>query len=318
MWLNLSVAGRPRVSAHKVKPCRLLFFFWHLTTFDSCTVPSWCPSMSAVRMYSFTCCPTTAVYVENRHDNDMVKSRVQCATQYQGHPPKRVSGSGGCGSGRGEQTRSGNGTTARQSSPSADAVQVSRWSTSGEALSNSSSSPSGVGSATTQDRAIFTSSESHHNTKGLHANNSQPRGQDGDRAANEANHAIMFRSTSLGSSHSQARAQTVSSLRRSSSNTSEAFGHGGGGYSSSGGTNSAAASVAVSNDPDVLKVEIQRLQAALMNEFKGGNRFIGGAQFKSSNNSSRGGHGAVGGNSCGGCLQVCVRYVCSSPLLVFT
>lgn len=123
--------------------------------------------------------------------------------------------------------------------------------------------------------------------------------------------AMMSRSISLGSAHSQARAQTVNSLRRTNSNTSEASGNGGGGFSSgSHSTNSAGVSVTASNDPDVLKVEIHRLQAALMNEFKGGNRFIGGAQFKASNN-SRGGHGGAGGNSCGGCLQVCAHVAVS-------
>lgn len=232
-----------------------------------------------------------------------MRSRVQCANEHQSHQQKRISG-GGDGSGRGEQNRGSTSIGARQSSPSADAVLVSRWSTSGEGLSNSASLPSGVGSAR-QDRAVSTPPENYHNTKEVHANG-KSRGKGSDRAANETK-TIMSRSNSLGSSHCQARAQTVSSLRRTSSNTSETFGNGSGGFSSSrNSANSARASVTTSNDPDVLKVEIQRLQAALMNEFKGGNRFIGGAQFKSSSN-SRGGHGGSGsGNSCGGCLQVCV------------
>ncbi|CBN78197.1 hypothetical protein Esi_0103_0045 [Ectocarpus siliculosus] len=45
-----------------------------------------------------------------------------------------------------------------------------------------------------------------------------------------------------------------------------------------------------------------------MNGFKGGNRFVGGAQFKGSNSSRNGQHGGggggAGGKSCGGCLQV--------------
>lgn len=233
----------------------------------------------------------------------MVIPRVQCTNEHQNHQHKRVSGSG---SGRGEQIRGSNSNgSVRQSSPSTDAVLVSRWSTSGEGLSNSASVPSGVGSAT-PDMAMPASPGTHHNTKGLHANG-KSRGKDGGRVVNETN-ATLSRSNSLGSSHSQARAQTVNSLRRSSSNTSEAFGSGGGGFGgSSNSTNSAGGPVTASNDPDVLKIEIHRLQAALMNEFKGGNRFIGGAQFKAASNNSRGGHGRTSGNSCGGCMQVCVR-----------
>eukprot|EP00903_Cladosiphon_okamuranus_P010449 g9885.t1 len=236
-----------------------------------------------------------------RHDNDMVRSRVQCSSEHQNHQQKSLGGGGGGGV-RGEQTRGSNSSVARHSSTSADAEPVSQWSMSGERLSTSASSPSGVGSAT-QDRAIPTSPDNHHHTKGVDANG-KTRGKESDHAANETS-TILSRSNSVGSSHSQARAQTVSSLRRTSSNTSEAFRHGGGGFGgSANGALSAGTSVATSNDPDVLKIEIQRLQAALMNGFKGGNRFIGGAQFKSSSN-SRGGHGGGGGgNSCGGCLQV--------------
>lgn len=245
--------------------------------------------------------PNCCQYTFSRHDNDMVRSRVHCEHQY--HPQKRASGSG---NGRGEQARVSNISSIRQSSASLTAAElVPRWSTSGEGLSNSASAPPGVGSAS-QDRAISASPENSNN-KALHTG-SKFRGKDCGRAANETT-AISSRSESLGSSHSQARAQTVHSLRRSSSNASEAFGNGGGGVSSSNNsTSSAGVSVAASNDPDVLKVEIHRLQAALMNEFKGGNRFIGGAQFKASNNSRGGGHGGTGGNSCGGCLQVCECY----------
>lgn len=56
------------------------------------------------------------------------------------------------------------------------------------------------------------------------------------------------------------------------------------------------ASVMTSHDPGVLKGEIRRLQAALMNEFKGCNRFVGGSQFKASIRKQA--------RSCGGCLQV--------------
>lgn len=229
----------------------------------------------------------------------MVRPRVHRANEHQCHQQKRASG---VGVGRGEQTRVTNSSSISQSSPSCDPVLVSRWSTSGDGLSNSASAPSGVGLAS-QGRAVSAPPENHHGTKGLHTS-SKPRGNDCGRSANEAD-AIVSRSNSLGSFHSQARAQTVNSMRRTSSSTSEAFGNGGGGMSrsNSGSTNGGGVSVAASNDPDVLKVEIHRLQAALMNEFRGGNRFIGAAQFKASNN-SRGGHGGAGGNSCGGCLQV--------------
>ena len=85
---------------------------------------------------------------------------------------------------------------------------------------------------------------------------------------------------------SQGRAKTVHALRRSSSEAS-----------SGSGTNTRCSSVAASDDPEVLKGEIRRLQAALMNEFKGGNRFVGGAQFKASTRKQ------VAGNNCGRCLQ---------------
>lgn len=84
----------------------------------------------------------------------------------------------------------------------------------------------------------------------------------------------------------QGRAKTVHGLRRSSSEAS-----------SGSGANIRCSSVAASDDPDVLKGEIRRLQAALMNEFKGGNRFVGGAQFKASTRKQ------VSGNNCGRCLQ---------------
>lgn len=84
----------------------------------------------------------------------------------------------------------------------------------------------------------------------------------------------------------QGRAKTVHALRRSSSEAS-----------SGSGASTRCSSVAASDDPGVLKGEIRRLQAALMNEFKGGNRFVGGAQFKASTRKQ------VSGNNCGRCLQ---------------
>lgn len=84
----------------------------------------------------------------------------------------------------------------------------------------------------------------------------------------------------------QGRAKTVHALRRSSSEAS-----------SGSGANTRCSSVVASDDPEVLKGEIRRLQAALMNEFKGGNRFVGGAQFKASARKQ------VAGINCGRCLQ---------------
>lgn len=50
-----------------------------------------------------------------------------------------------------------------------------------------------------------------------------------------------------------------------------------------------------SANPDALKSEIRRLQAALMNGFSGGNRFVGGSQFKASCGKRR--------DTCVGCQQ---------------
>lgn len=92
-----------------------------------------------------------------------------------------------------------------------------------------------------------------------------------------------YRVESFGSLDNRAQANSV--LRRTSSDVS------GGSIASVDGS-----SVTTSNDPGVLKGEIRRLQGALMNEFKGGNRFVGGAQFKASARKQT--------SSCGGCLQV--------------
>lgn len=93
----------------------------------------------------------------------------------------------------------------------------------------------------------------------------------------------IFRSDPGGGA--QGRAQTVHVLRRSNSEASD------GSSASTGGL-----AVTTSNDPVVLKAEIHRLQAAIMREFKGVNRFVGGAQFKASIRRQA--------ESCGGCLQV--------------
>lgn len=245
-----------------------------------------------------------------RHDHDVAKLRVHCAKEHQGHQQTRASGGG---SGQGEQARVSISSSVRHTSPSPDAIQVSRWPTSSEGLSNSASVPSALDLAG-QDRAMSTCPDYHHNIKVLNPKTAS-RGKDYGRSVNETN-VFIPRSNSMGSTPSQARAQTVSSLRRASSSTSEAFGNGGSGcISSSNSTYSPGVSVTASSDPDVLKVEIHRLQAALMNEFKGRNRFIGGAQFKASNN-SRGGNGGAGGNTCGGCLQVCVCSIFSFYLAI--
>lgn len=52
---------------------------------------------------------------------------------------------------------------------------------------------------------------------------------------------------------------------------------------------------ASSDNPEALKSEIRRLQAALANRFSGGNRLVGGAQFKASCRKRR--------DSCVGCQQ---------------
>lgn len=82
----------------------------------------------------------------------------------------------------------------------------------------------------------------------------------------------------------QSRGQTINALKRTNSELS------------AGGGSVGGLSVTASNDPEILKGEIRRLQAALMNEFKGGSRFVGGAQFKASYRKKT--------ESCGGCLQV--------------
>lgn len=189
---------------------------------------------------------------------------------------------------------------------SASVAAVPRWPSSREGLSNSASAPSGV-SLAYPIRAISTSPEQNRNRK---APNQHDRGRWGDaptsRAGNEANPVFITRSDSPGSSSLPARAHATMPLRRSNSAASEAFSTGDSGFScGNNSVKSAGVSVASSTDPDVLKAEIHRLQAALMNEFKGGNRFVGGAQFKASNASRKGHVGATGGNSCGGCLQVC-------------
>lgn len=80
-------------------------------------------------------------------------------------------------------------------------------------------------------------------------------------------------------------AQTVRCIRRSNSEN----------FSVTSSTG-APSSVADSTDPQILQGEIRRLQAKLMNGFKGGNRFVGGAQFKASVQKRS--------SSCGGCLQI--------------
>lgn len=261
------------------------------------------------------------IYVNtSRHDHDM--ARPSSSDKHHYHR-KRVSGGGGNGGGsaRGDSNRASS-SIKRQSSPpataGAGAVVVPTWLSSREGLSNSASAPSGVGP------------ESHDNGKGQHHNNNNNNNRldCGSHAGNETmttaatttTTATTSRSSDSRGNHHHAhqangqQQQTVNSLRRTSSNTSEASsgngcGGGGAGVNSNNSTSSSTAgvSVAASNDPEVLKVEIHRLQAALMNEFKGGNRFVGGAQFKASS-SSRNGLGAPGGNSCGGCLQVRVGW----------
>ncbi|CAM9502484.1 unnamed protein product, partial [Hapterophycus canaliculatus] len=186
------------------------------------------------------------------------------------------------------------------------ATVVPRWQSSRKGLSSSASAPSGVGLAH-PERTISTPPERNRSRKAQNRCDGGSWGDGSNCAGNEGNPIFITRtcSDSLGSSASQAGSETDHTLRRSTSATSEAFSTGDCGFSwSNSSVKSARVSVAASTDPGVLKAEIHRLQAALMNEFKGGNRFVGGAQFKSSNASRKGHVGGTTGNSCGGCLQV--------------
>jgi len=242
----------------------------------------------------------------------MGRPRVSNASEGHHHQDRGSGGGGGSGGdsrGAPHHADSGSGGSVgsggRQSSPpTTTGVTEARWLSSRERISNSSGAPAGA----PPEREKSTSLENNHNqTKSYHNGNTILVSKGYGRAGSEAS-AILSRSDSLGSPQSsQARAQTVHSLRRTSSSaSSDAFGSVGGFGGSSGGLGSAAgASVTSSSDPDVLKTEIRRLQAALMNEFKGGSRFVGGAQFKASKSARNGQrHGGVGGKPCGGCLQV--------------
>lgn len=227
------------------------------------------------------------------------------------HPDKQETGGvSGFTQGKANHAGGGGGGVGQPSSLAAataatTATVIPRWTLSRDGLSNSVSVPSGVG-LTYPERPISTSPEKAHRSR----TGVDSRGRwrdDTSRSGNQAKSIRAIRSDSLESPPSQARGQTTSSLRRSSSGASEWFSTVE--SCSHGGVKSVGGSVVASTDPEVLKAEIRRLQAALMNEFKGGNRFVGGAQFKASN-SSRNGHSCgAGGNSCGGCLQVwvCVR-----------
>ena len=239
--------------------------------------------------------------------------RPRVSNGSEGHHPLQKRGSGGgvggnAGKTRGEphQADAGSGNGNRQSSPSTTVGNTdARWLSSRERLSNSTSAPAGVGLAS-QERETSTVPKNNQRNK-LYHNSNNLLVKDYGRAGNESTPSLLSRNDSLGSSQSQARAQTVNSLRRTSSSISDAYGSGGGFSGSSSSSASSAARVAVtsSSDPEVLKAEIHRLQAALMNEFKGGNRFVGGAQFKASKSTRSGQrNGGVSGRPCGGCLQV--------------
>ncbi|CAM9960238.1 unnamed protein product, partial [Ectocarpus fasciculatus] len=244
-----------------------------------------------------------------RHDKDMARPRAFSASeQHHQQQPKHVNSA----SAHGDELDRSSGSNNNKQLPSATAPTaeaVPRWSSSLEGHASSASAPATVG-LVSPETARLTSPQQHHNaTNTHHSNNSnRSRRNDSGRGGNTAGAFSIPRSDSLGNAQSQPRAQTTSALRRSSSATSETFSNGGRGFNGGNGTSSAGASVASSNDPNVLKVEINRLQAALMNGFKGGDRFVGGAQFKASSSSRNGqrggGGGGVGGKSCGGCLQV--------------
>ncbi|CAN0465428.1 unnamed protein product [Ectocarpus sp. 12 AP-2014] len=242
-----------------------------------------------------------------RHGKDMVRQKEFSASDQHHQQPKRVNNA----SAHGELDRSSSSNNNKQlSSAAASAAEaVPRWSSSCEGHTRSASAPVTAGLAS-PETAAPTSAQQHHQNTNTHHNNTSNRSRrsDSGRGGNAAPAFSIPRRDSLGNAQSQPRAQTTSSLRRSSSSTSETFSNGGRGFNGDNGTSSAGASVASSNDPNVLKVEINRLQVALMNGFKGGDRFVGGAQFKasiSSRNCQHGGSGGgAGGKSCGGCLQV--------------
>ncbi|CAM9235190.1 unnamed protein product [Ectocarpus sp. 13 AM-2016] len=243
-----------------------------------------------------------------RHGKDMVGQKEFSASDQHHQQPKRVNGA----SAHGELDRSSssNNNNKQLSSAAASAAEaVPRWSSSREGHTRSASAPVTAGLASPETAAPSSDQQHHQNTNTHHNNTSnRSRRSDSGRGGNVAPPFSIPRSDSLGSAQSQPRAQTTSSLRRSSSSTSETFSNGGRGFNGGNGTSVTGASVASSNDPNVLKVEINRLQAALMNGFKGGDRFVGGAQFKasiSSRNCQHGGSGGgAGGKSCGGCMQV--------------
>ncbi|CAM9396364.1 unnamed protein product [Ectocarpus sp. 6 AP-2014] len=241
-----------------------------------------------------------------RHGKDMARQKEFSASEQHHRQPKRVNSA----SAHGELDRSSSSNNNKQLSVAAPAAETApRWSSSREGHTSSARAPVTAGMGSPETAAPTSPQQHHQNTNTHHNNNSnRPRRSDSGRGGNAASAFSIPRSDSLGNAQSQPRAQTTSSLRRSSSSTSETFSNGGRGVKGGNSTSSAGASVASSNDPNVLKVEINRLQAALMNGFKGGNRFVGGAQFKGSNSSRNGQHGGGGGGargkSCGGCLQV--------------
>ncbi|CAM9146726.1 unnamed protein product, partial [Scytosiphon promiscuus] len=245
-----------------------------------------------------------------RHDNDIVRPSA-CSTcrvdHHQEQQEQLIGGESGnapsdipWADGRGSSRQ----MTSSPVTAAATAVAVPRWPSSRERLSNSVSTPSGVGLAYLE-RMISTSPEQNHNRTNQNSYDRGRWGEGSDGARNGASPTFVTRSDSLGSPSSQGRTRTNNSLRRSASASGEAFSSEDCG--SRGGNSRrkhSGPSVAASADPAVLKAEIRRLQAALMNEFKGGNRFVGGAQFKSSSVSRKGHVGGMGGHSCGGCLQV--------------
>lgn len=240
----------------------------------------------------------------------MARQKEFSASEQHHQQPKRVNSA----SAHGELDRSSGSNNNKQlSSAAAPAAEaVPRWSSSREGHTSSASAPVTAGLASPETAAPTSPQQHHQNTNTQYNNNNnsnRSRRSDSGRGGNAAPAFSIPRSDSLGSAQSQPRAQTTSSLRRSSSSTSETFSNGGRGFKGGNSISSAGASVASSNDPNVLKVEINRLQAALMNGFKGGDRFVGGAQFKASISSRNGQHGGggggAGGKSCGGCLQVC-------------
>ncbi|CAM9553492.1 unnamed protein product [Ectocarpus sp. 8 AP-2014] len=243
-----------------------------------------------------------------RHGKDMARQKEFSASEQHHQQPKRANSASAHGElDRSSSSNNNNKQLSSVAVPTAEAVP--RWSSSREGHTSSASAPVTAGMASPETAALTSPQPHHHNTNAHHNNNSnRSRRSDSGRGGNAASAFSIPRSDSLGSAQSQPRAQTTSSLRRSSSSTSETFSNGGRGFKGGNGTSSAGASVASSNDPNTLKVEINRLQAALMNGFKGGDRFVGGAQFKASISSRNGQHGGGGGGgggkSCGGCLQV--------------